>query len=82
MGIMEPYFPTEMAIKLSGIAGADTFIETGTYMGGTTKWASTQFKKVHTIELSEKLYNQFKDELIIFKKEGGGGNNSTFRRFP
>jgi hypothetical protein len=64
MGIMQPYFPTEMALKLSGIAGADTFIETGTYMGETTKWASTQFKEVYTIELSESLYKQIKDELL------------------
>jgi hypothetical protein len=64
MGIMEPYFPTDMAVKLAEIAGADIFIETGTYKGETTKWASTQFKEVHTIELSESLYHQFKDELL------------------
>ena len=64
MGIMSPYFPTEMAIKLSEIARADIFVETGTYMGRTTKWASTQFKEVYTIELSESLYNQIKDELL------------------
>jgi len=64
MGIMSQYFPNEMAIKLSEIAGIDTFIETGTYMGGTTKWASTQFKEVYTIELSDVLYNQVKDELL------------------
>jgi hypothetical protein len=64
MGIMNPYFPTEMAVNLAEIAKADTFIETGTYMGGTTKWASTRFKEVHTIELSEALYQQVKDELL------------------
>jgi hypothetical protein len=64
MGIMSPYFPTEMAMKLAEVAKADTFIETGTYTGGTTKWASTQFREVHTIELSELLYNQIKDELL------------------
>jgi hypothetical protein len=64
MGIISPYFPTEMAIKLSEIASADTFIETGTYMGGTTKWASTQFKEVYTIEWSEAFYKQIKDELL------------------
>jgi hypothetical protein len=64
MGIMQPYFPTEMTMKLAKIAKADIFIETGTYMGGTTKWASTQFKDVHTIELSELLYNNIKDELL------------------
>ncbi|MDR2600865.1 MAG: class I SAM-dependent methyltransferase [Spirochaetaceae bacterium] len=65
MGIMTPYFPVEMALKLAKKAQADTFIETGTYMGGTSKWASAQFKKVHTIELSESLYNQTKGELLL-----------------
>jgi hypothetical protein len=64
MGIMHPYFPMEMAIKLSKIANANIFIETGTYRGKTTKWASTQFNEVHTIELSELLYNKTKDELL------------------
>jgi len=64
MGIMQPYFPTEIAIKLANIANANIFIETGTYMGSTSKWASTQFKKVHTIELSEFIYNQIKDDLL------------------
>jgi hypothetical protein len=36
MGIMLPYFPKEMAVKLAEIAKADIFIETGTYKGGTT----------------------------------------------
>ena len=64
MGIMNPYFPTEMAVNLANLAGAETFIETGTYMGGTSKWASGLFKTVHTIELSEALYNQVHAELL------------------
>jgi hypothetical protein len=64
MGIMQPYFPKEMAIKLAKIAKASVFIETGTFMGDTTKWASARFKDVHTIELSESLYNQVKNELL------------------
>jgi hypothetical protein len=34
---MEPYFPAEIAVKLAEIAKVDTFVETGTYCGGTTK---------------------------------------------
>ena len=34
------------------------FIETGTFLGETTKWASRRVATVHTIELSETLYNR------------------------
>ena len=34
-----------------------TAVETGTYLGATTKYLITQFNKVHTIELDEGLYN-------------------------
>jgi hypothetical protein len=34
-----------------------TAVETGTYLGATTKYLQTQFNKVHTIELDEGLYN-------------------------
>ena len=64
MGIVNPYFPQENCLKLSAVANANVFIETGTYKGATTKWASQHFKKVHTIELPEDLYNKTKDELV------------------
>jgi len=69
MGIMLPYFPAEMAVKLAEIAKAEIFIETGTYMGGTSKLASNLFKQVHTIEISESLYANFKNDLL--SKWGG-----------
>jgi len=59
MGIMQRYFPEKMAVKLAEFVNADTFIETGTYSGKTTKWAATKFKEVHTIELSETLFAQY-----------------------
>ncbi|MCL1947792.1 MAG: class I SAM-dependent methyltransferase [Chitinivibrionia bacterium] len=64
MGIVNPYFPQETCLKLAAIANANVFVETGTYFGGTTKWAAQHFKKIHTIELSQDLYNKTKDELI------------------
>lgn len=64
MGIMHPYFPAEMAINLSKIAKANTFVETGTYYGETSKWASSHFEEVHTIELSDFLYQEVKCELL------------------
>jgi len=50
MGICKLYFPTEMAVSLAKIANAHTFVETGTHLGGTTKWASAHFEVIHTIE--------------------------------
>jgi hypothetical protein len=64
MGIMQPYFPKEITLKIAAIANAKIFVETGTYYGHTTKWASTQFTQVFTIELSEYLYSLTKDQLL------------------
>ena len=64
MGIVNPYFPKEICLRMAKLAKADIFIETGTYYGNTAKWAATEFKLVHTIELSDNLYNENKDKLI------------------
>jgi len=34
----------------------DTCVETGTYLGNTTRWFASKVKNVHTIELNEMLY--------------------------
>lgn len=39
-----------------------TFIETGTYVGETVRSIQPYFEKVHTIEISEYLYNRFFQE--------------------
>jgi len=67
MGIADPYFPKEIILELATIANANVFVETGTYLGGTTKSIASFFKKVHTIELSEALYEQTKDDLAQFR---------------
>jgi hypothetical protein len=64
MGIVNPYFPKEISLQMAAMAGAEVFIETGTYYGGTTLWAATEFKEVHTIELSEYLYNYTKKDFL------------------
>jgi len=41
----------------------DTFVETGTHYGGTLKeMISLHFKKIHTIELSHKLFGYSKNK--------------------
>jgi len=65
MGIIQPYFPKDIALKLAALTKAETFIETGTYQGDTAKWAATEFKRVFTIELSEQLYQTTKDDLLL-----------------
>lgn len=51
-------------------SGIDTFVETGTRLGSTAFIMSRLFREVHTIELSEDLFNEarsrFKNEPINF----------------
>tara|TARA_R100000655_G_scaffold100939_1_gene145694 strand:- start:412 stop:945 length:534 start_codon:yes stop_codon:yes gene_type:complete len=49
----------------------DTFVETGTHYGGTlSQMISLHFKNIHTIELSDKLYeyskNKYKNDKVYF----------------
>lgn len=39
------------------------FIETGTFYGGTTEWASDHFEQVYSVEFSEYWYNKTKERL-------------------
>ena len=48
--------PEEVTLFLKENFKSDVFIETGTYYGNTTMWASKHFEKVHTIEFSEQIY--------------------------
>jgi len=66
MGRIDPYFPKEISLRLATLANADIFIETGTFLVETTKWAAAKFKEVYTIELSEYLYTLIKDELPAY----------------
>ena len=58
MGLTTAGIPERIAAELSHLNGSTTFVETGTYLGKTTRWAATQFDRVHTIERAESLYQQ------------------------
>jgi hypothetical protein len=48
--------PKSLVLLLNEKLNYNTFIETGTYQGETTIWASNYFEKVITIEASEEIY--------------------------
>lgn len=63
MGIVTFGIPQQIVIELARLNGATVFVETGTCHGDTTRWASSYFKVVHTVERSEVLYNLHRTEL-------------------
>ena len=62
MGI---YFgiPQHLVLWLKARASIGTFIETGTYQGGTTRWASEHFARVISIEADPVLHARAKERL-------------------
>lgn len=50
-------FPYEEALAVAEQRGITDFVETGTFVGVTARWAAEHFTEVHTIELSEPLYD-------------------------
>jgi len=58
MGLVTLGIPERITVELSRLNRSTVFVETGTYLGGTTRWAATQFDRVHTIEQAEQLYQQ------------------------
>ena len=52
--------PENLVTKLKEQFNVKTFVETGTYYGGTAVWASRVFNNVITIEYSKSLYEQTK----------------------
>jgi hypothetical protein len=63
MGIVIPGPPRELVLDLARRAGISIFVETGTFRGRTTRWASEHFRKVYTIELSQPHYDRHSGEL-------------------
>jgi hypothetical protein len=58
MGMIQQGAPFEIIADLAKLAGITTFVETGTFQGKTTRWASQHFQSVFTIERAEGLYRQ------------------------
>jgi hypothetical protein len=48
--------PVELALRLKKFGNIENFIETGTYEGATTRWATQHFDGIITIEKSLPLY--------------------------
>lgn len=67
MGIVTRGIPDGIAIELAKLNGSTVFVESGTYHGDTTRWASEHFEKVYTIEREENLYEQYSSQLEKIK---------------
>lgn len=53
--------PEEKRERLAAFAGRyDNFVETGTYLGGTTAAMAKLFKNVYTVEIQEEMYKKAK----------------------
>ena len=68
MGLVSLGPPADILLKLANLVYANSFVETGTFTGNTTRWASKHFAYVYTIEKSDVLYRKFNEEL---KQLGG-----------
>lgn len=55
--------PPELVASLRELFKLDTFVETGTYDGDTTRWAASIFNNVVTIEASRELYDKAQPSL-------------------
>jgi len=55
--------PHELMLELQKKYQVKNFVETGTYLGETTEWASRHFEKVYTFEAAEKIYQSTKNKL-------------------
>lgn len=58
--------PQELVLAIKNHFGITDFIETGTYMGDTAKWAAKYFERVITFEASDEVYLELqKNELPV-----------------
>ena len=67
MGIVRMGIPENIVEFLQKKYAIQYFVETGTYTGGTAKWAAKYFDKVDTIEFSESIFKETKENLAPIK---------------
>ena len=65
MGMITMGIPESITLQLAAAGNCTVFIETGTFRGGTTRWASSHFPTVHTIERAEGLYREHSPGLSL-----------------
>jgi 16S rRNA A1518/A1519 N6-dimethyltransferase RsmA/KsgA/DIM1 with predicted DNA glycosylase/AP lyase activity len=63
MGIINSGIPVQEANYLKIIAQLEVFIESGTYIGNTTKVMSAKFKNIYSIEKQDAIYNITRENL-------------------
>ncbi|MCW5625493.1 MAG: hypothetical protein KIT73_12325 [Burkholderiales bacterium] len=63
MGIVNMGPEAQITLDLAALAGISAFVETGTYVGNTTRWAAANFASVFTIERSETLHREYAPAL-------------------
>lgn len=63
MGVFSMGPPADFILFIRDSFGPDTFVEGGTFRGGTARWAAPHFKKVITIELSPALRDAAQSRL-------------------
>jgi len=63
MGIVHGGPPRELAVQMHKARPFAAFVETGTFKGNTTRWASEVFPRVHTIEKFRANYEEARASL-------------------
>jgi hypothetical protein len=58
VGIVRMGPPPELVLALRNEYSIKTFVETGTFLGGTSTWAASHFERVTTIENSRAIYER------------------------
>lgn len=60
MGIVRMGIPQELTLTLRTVFNIDVFVETGTFLGGTSSWAAKYFPRVVTVEAAPHLHAEAK----------------------
>jgi hypothetical protein len=67
MGVINFGINKPLIEQLAKQFNIQNFIETGTYLGGTSSWAAGVFNEVHTIEIGEELFQETSNKFKHLK---------------